>query len=495
VTQRDGMGNALATTDRKGQAASFTYDPLNRLLAASYADGSTKAWTRDLGGRLTQVQDSISGTSSRAYDGLNRLTSETTPQGTVGYTYDAAGRRLTMQAASQAQVSYTYDNADRLTGITQGSTSLSFAYDAAGRRISATLPGGIAVAYTWDAASQFTGITYASGATTLGTITYGYDLAGRVVARGGTLFQSVLPAAVTSASYDLANRLTARTAAGVTAMPTWDANGNLASDGVRSYTWDARDRLTAIPGVASLVYDAFGRRQTATRGGIATSFLYDDWDVAQEQQGGSPSADLLIGLGIDERFARGGKTFLTDALGSTLALASAGTVSTSYGYDAFGVAQVTGTASDNPFQYTGRENDGTGLLHYRNRYNSPTWGRFISEDLLGLSAGSMCMPMPITIPSNLMTQAGNFAVVIPLVRAGLIVASSYLACRAAGGCQWPGEYFPTDQPATTPESFPSEPPATPASAYPPQAAAPTNDPANPCSSANVSWAKPPDDCS
>src|SRR5262249_31644798 len=156
--------------------------------------------------------------------------------------------------------------------------------------------------------------------TTLGTVTYGYDLAGRVVARGGTLFQSVLPAAVTSASYDLANRLTSRTAAGVTASPTWDANGNVTSDGVRTYTWDARNRLTTIPGVASFAYDAFGRRQTATRGGIATSFLYDGWDVAQEQQGGTPSADLLLGLGVDERFARNGATFLTDAFGSTLAL-------------------------------------------------------------------------------------------------------------------------------------------------------------------------------
>jgi hypothetical protein len=61
----------------------------------------------------------------------------------------------------------------------------------------------------------------------------------------------------------------------------------------------ARNRLTAITGVASFTYDAFGRRQTATRGGTATSFLYDGWDVAQEQQAGTPSADLTLGLGVD----------------------------------------------------------------------------------------------------------------------------------------------------------------------------------------------------
>ena len=89
------------------------------------------------------MRDSIGGTVTRSYDSLDRLISETTPQGTVSYTYDAAGRRLTVQVASQSQVSCAYDNANRLIGITQGSASLSFGYDAAGRRTSATLPGGI----------------------------------------------------------------------------------------------------------------------------------------------------------------------------------------------------------------------------------------------------------------------------------------------------------------------------------------------------------------
>ena len=41
-----------------------------------------------------------------------------------------------------------------------------------------------------------------------------------------------------------------------------------------------------------------------------------------------------------------------------------------------------GTASTNPFQYTGRENDATGLYNYRARYYSPSLRRFISEDPL-----------------------------------------------------------------------------------------------------------------
>jgi hypothetical protein len=59
----------------------------------------------------------------------------------------------------------------------------------------------------------------------------------------------------TSATYDLANRLTRQTVAGVTASLTWEMSGRLTSDGVRSYSWDARNRLTAINEVASFGYD------------------------------------------------------------------------------------------------------------------------------------------------------------------------------------------------------------------------------------------------
>lgn len=487
VTQRDGIGNPLAAIDRNGHAISFTYDPLNRPLTVSYADGSTVSWTWDLAGRLTQVQDSSGGTITRTYDDLDRLTSETSSQGTVSYTYDAAGRRLSMQAGGQAQLSYTYNDANRLIGITQGSTSLSFGYDAAGRRISAMLPGGITASYTWDAASQLVGITYANGTTTLGDLTYGYDLAGHVVARGGSLFQSVLPAAVTSATYDLANRLTARTAAGVTATPTWDANGNLVSDGARTYTWDARNRLSAVTGVASFAYDAFNRRQTATRGGTATSFLYDGWDVVQEQQGGTPSADLVIGRGIDQRFARNGMTFLIDALGSTTALASAGAVQTSYGYDPYGVVQVTGSASDNPFTYTGREDDGTGLLHYRHRYYSPIWGRFVSEDPLGLAAGDVNLyryvansPLQARDPSG--EQAVGAAPALVglaelLAEAGLMSAETAAAVRNTLSAARAAHTLCELVSSCGAPAIPMPAPATPANAK--------ASPKNPCSSGDV----------
>jgi len=119
--------------------------------------------------------------------------------------------------------------------------------------------------------------------------------------------------------------------------------------------------------------------------GTGTDFLYDGLALVQELAGTTPSANLLTGLGIDETLTRtvasGTSTLLGDALGSTLALTDGlGAVQTSYTYDPFGVTTQSGTPSANAAQYTGRENDGTGLYYYRFRYYSPGLQQFVSED-------------------------------------------------------------------------------------------------------------------
>lgn len=64
-----------------------------------------------------------------------------------------------------------------------------------------------------------------------------------------------------------------------------------------------------------------------------------------------------------------------------------GTVVTVYSYEPFGRTEVAGSSSGNPFQYTGRESDGTGLYYYRARYYHPKLQRFISEDPIALRGG------------------------------------------------------------------------------------------------------------
>jgi RHS repeat-associated protein len=79
-----------------------------------------------------------------------------------------------------------------------------------------------------------------------------------------------------------------------------------------------------------------------------------------------------------------------------------GVVKTTYTYDPFGNVTISGEASDNPFQYTGRENDGTGLYYYRARYYSPELQRFISEDPI-LKFGNP--DIPFLLPRLLRTPA------------------------------------------------------------------------------------------
>ncbi|MDR3390939.1 MAG: RHS repeat-associated core domain-containing protein [Sulfuriferula sp.] len=108
----------------------------------------------------------------------------------------------------------------------------------------------------------------------------------------------------------------------------------------------------------------------------------------------SISANLLTGLNADEIYTRtngaGTNNYLTDALGSTIALTdTSGVIQTQYSYEPYGNATVMGASSDNAYQYTGRENDNTGLYYYRARYYHPVLQRFISEDPIGLAGGDV----------------------------------------------------------------------------------------------------------
>jgi RHS repeat-associated protein len=388
--QYDVDGNLHQVTDRKSQVTGYTYDSLNRLTLVTYADSSTIGYTYDAGNRVTQIVDSVGGTISYAYDDLNRLTSETTTKGTVSYSYDNASRLTSLTVPGQSSVSYTYDNANRLTQITQGSSTVSFAYDHAGRTTSQTLANGVVTEYSYDDASHLTAITYKKSGTTLGNLIYQYDAAGRRIQIGGSYARTGLPSALTTASYNDGNR---QTAFGSQTL-SYDLNGNLTSDGANSYTWNARDQLVSISASglsASFQYDAVGRRSSKTVNSVTTGFLYNGANIVQEQSGGSATANILGG-GLDEFFGRtessGTTTPLVDALGSPIALAdSSGVVQTQYIYDPFGGTSTTGTTSSNPSQYTGRENDGTGLYYYRARYYSPSLQRFISEDPIGVLGG------------------------------------------------------------------------------------------------------------
>jgi RHS repeat-associated protein len=233
-------------------------------------------------------------------------------------------------------------------------------------------------------------MTWTLAGNQIGDLEYSYDADGRAIEKTGSMAATNLPQAVTGNTFNADNEMTSFNG---TAL-TYDANGNLMNDGTNTYSWDARNHMSAIAGAvsASFVYGPLGRRMNKTINGTATSLLYDGLNPIQELQNGSPSANMLTGLGIDEYFQRtdssGTTDYLDDALGSTLALTdSTGAVQTSYSYDPFGNTTASGASSTNPFQFTGRENDGTRLYYHRARYYSPTLERFVAQDPEGFEAG------------------------------------------------------------------------------------------------------------
>ena len=234
----DGNGNVTSTTDRKGQVTMVAHDALDRPVTVTlcrWIDGRLCLGCRPSPGRDR-------GLARRHHHAdlgplHDRLTSETTALGTVAYAYDAAGRRTAMSVTGQPTVGYGYDAAGRLTQVSRrpvGQRGLRRRRppDIAG------LPNGVSAEYAYDVASQLIGLTYRRGSGVLGTLTYAYDAAGNRVRAGGTWARVDLPQPVASATHDDANRVLTFGEAAL----THDDNGNLTSDGARTYTWNARKR-------------------------------------------------------------------------------------------------------------------------------------------------------------------------------------------------------------------------------------------------------------
>lgn len=388
-------GNQTLHLDRKGQKENRTFDALNRPTHVEYdtstgAVESTIDYSYDAGGRVTQIADSAGGTLTKTFDGMDRTLSESGPGGTLTYQYDAAGRRTQMSVSGQASVvTYGYDAASRLMSITQGGSAVAISYDTADRRSSLTLPNGLVLSYSYDNSNAVTGMSYSLAGTSVAGLSYSYDSAGRVASRSGTLDTLLTPAQVGASSYDAGNRLTQW---GATTL-VYDANGNLTSDGTYTYTWNARNQLVGLTGphAGSFAYDGRGRRTGVSIDGVSRTLLYDGNNLVQELQGLS-YVNYLTGTLIDETFTRtdnsGSWTFLRDMSGTVAALAdNAAVIQTAYTYDPYGNVSTGGAANGNPLQFTGRDNDGTGLYFYRARYFSAGLGRFISADPLGLTSG------------------------------------------------------------------------------------------------------------
>ncbi len=407
----------------------FSYDPLGQVSRTAFGVGTTPDGgpestidrRYDAAGRVTEVVDSAYGTVRLAYDPLGRVTAvEDSAASTVRYGYDEAGRRTTMTVGDGPETTYRYGDGGALTEVARGDAAVHATRDEAGRVVDLALPHGVTAAYAYDDAAALTGISWSSDSDDdVATLGYRLDGAGRRSGFRGSLASTALPDPVGSATYDAANRLTSWDGRDL----RYDAGGYLVEDGINTYTWDARGQLAAVsgPGSQSYAYDPFGRRASVTTDGVTTRATYDGLNLVREVVGEGAAAeavDYLGGLAPDEIYARlgggaasdggdgtpgdggdasrrlgGPATYLTDGLGSTLALIGEdGELGARWDRTPFGGTLTLSDEADAVHEpvavgFAGRAHDATGLIQMRARYYHPTFGRFISPDPLGHGAG------------------------------------------------------------------------------------------------------------
>jgi RHS repeat-associated protein len=380
---------------------SFTFDNMGRLTNTSTqysfltSRSFTTAYSYDAASNRTGFTDPESGSSTYAYDTLNRLQTLTPPSaissGNFGFGYDALSRRTSLTRPNSVNTAYSYDNLSRLLSVThaKSGTTLdgaSYAVDNAGNRTSRTpLPSGTASNFTYDSIYELTQV--AQGLST--TESYSFDPVGNRLSSLG----------VSSYTNNSSNELTSTS----NATYTYDNNGNTLTKVVGSnttqYFWDYENRMSSVTlpgsgGTVSFKYDPFGRRIYKSSSSGTSVYAYDGDNLVEEtNSSGTAVARYEQGLNIDEPLAmlRSSTTsyYEADGLGSITSLSStAGALAQTYTFDSFGNQTASSGSLTNPFQYTARESDPeTGLYYYRARYYDSSSGRFLSEDPMGFYSG------------------------------------------------------------------------------------------------------------
>ena len=428
----------------------YTYDTLGRVLTRML-NGTGAEVTYDALGRLAQLEFPI-GTFDYAYVGhTGRSASVTYPNDQTttysylddehdfrlqtihhrnpsaatlskfDYTYDTVGNILTWRqerTGSTAKIyTFTNDLVDQLTSavLTDPNTTptilkrQAWEYDAAGNRTAAQTDDAV-FATSHDSMNRlgsrapggpivFSGSLDESGTVTIDGKPASVD--GSNNFRGTANLTGATTTVTVKAKDASGNETTEQyevDVSGSTTTYTFDANGNLTSDGTKTYSWNALNQLLEVrEGTTTLAifeYDGKGRRTEKRAGGVTRTYLYDVEDIVEERISGTATDTIRYyhGFGIDDPLARKNSSehltyYLADHLGSIVQEVSAsGVAFLEREYDPWGNPLQGGSVSGYGFQ--SREWDAeTGLLYARARYYDPSSGAWAGDDPIGLAGG------------------------------------------------------------------------------------------------------------
>jgi len=410
----DANGNRTSLRKRDGRTIAYDYDALNRATAKTYPNGGSRAvhYAYDLRGLQTTARfDSASGGDAilSAWDGFGRQVSSVNNMDAtwrlLTYLNDANGNRTRVTHPDGQYFNYNRDGLDRLY-YAESSSALLFhpPYDAAGRvsnlyRLNlAAWAWSFGTSYSYDGISRVS--SYAHSFTGGGnvTTTFGYNPASQITTRTRDNDDYRFTGNVNVDRSYARNGLNQYTSAG-SASFSYDANGNLTSDGTTSYTYDIENRLVGTSTGVTLTYDPLGRLwKTYSPSTGTTQFLYDGDALVAEYDGSGNMLKRYVhgpAEGQDDplvEYVGAGTSspryLFADHQGSIIAIADAnGNRIAVNGYDEYGIPNGyagSGTPNTGRFQYTGQAwIPELGMYYYKARIYSPTLGRFLQTDPIG----------------------------------------------------------------------------------------------------------------
>ncbi len=208
----DRASQRTSITDARSYTRTFGYSAAGQVLTQTDALSRTTSWSYDAGGRVQEQRDGRGAavTLSTSYDGLDRPVTLSAPSlGAIGRQYDALGRLLVLSDAT-GSTQFGYDRLGQLTRVAAPQTGeVKYSYDAAGRRNRLTYPDNAMIGYDYYADGQLRRVQQGFVAT---MASYSYDSAGRLATT------TRVNGAVTTASYDGADRLREQSTSGTNGL-------------------------------------------------------------------------------------------------------------------------------------------------------------------------------------------------------------------------------------------------------------------------------------
>jgi RHS repeat-associated protein len=427
----DNAGRLLSFTDAANRVTRYSYDKAGRQVGKELPDGKRVTYKYDALGRMVEADDGTFPVHI-SYDEAGRLKQITYAaiKKSVTYEYDAQGLRTKLVAPDGREIQYEYDALKRISGLAlPDGKKIAFGFDEMNRVQSVLYPNGLAGRWTYNTNGQVVKIDYRNSRDkAVAGSSYRYD------ARGNAIEREDAPGQTSRFTYDPAGQIVEEASregaikysygaggnrtrvqegklvreykhnaadqliqAG-TDLLSYDPSGNLISKktatGTTVYEYDSENRLvkTVMPDGAATTYGyaPTGERVWRRDPAGTTYFLYDGLNLIAELDSELRTSKLFVhGLGIDRPLvmlqSKETYYYVADRSGSVTHLFNAkGELAASYAYDAFGKMKTRQrTTIANPFAYTGRELDATGLYYFRARYYDATLGRFLSNDLIG----------------------------------------------------------------------------------------------------------------